>query len=79
MGDDTAVYWQATGLAGFAKRIVTLHMTVHWFSMTRHEWFLQHSWIDYADGGCAHCNVELWDPDHRLMAIVNQRAIILDA
>jgi acyl-CoA thioesterase len=59
--------------------LVSLEISIQFFGTTKSPWILQNSWVPHADSGYAFGQVELWDPEQRLLAIALQRARALDS
>jgi acyl-CoA thioesterase len=76
LGDVVDSYFQAAGLSAFMVTLFTMQIDVQWFGTTDSDWVLQHGRTIHAKDGYLHAEVELWDPEKRLLAVVSQRALM---
>lgn len=56
------------------RMLVSLEISMQFFETTTGTWILQHSSAQHAGAGYVFGSVELWDEEHRLLAIAAQRA-----
>ena len=76
LGDDNMAYLQRTGPEGLARRMISLQLDLQCFATTRSDWVLQHGIARHADDRYLLSEVEIWDPNGTLLAIVTQRALL---
>jgi len=56
--------------------VLSLEINVQFVATTTSPWILQHCRVPQAAAGYAYAEVELWDPDRRLIAFATQRGHI---
>lgn len=56
--------------------VLSLEISVQFVATTTSPWILQHTRVPQASDGYAYSQVELWDPDRRLLALATQRGHI---
>jgi acyl-CoA thioesterase len=54
----------------------SLDLTVHWLERSRSPWWLAASHCRRARGGTATADIEIWDPDRRLVAVATQTMML---